>query len=259
MYAKSRPKPKTYDDLVAAYRTLDRVDHVAAARIAGTTPAIAKRAWISGWELDAPTSYPMPAIRDLHEREALAARAIRQKAHAKAMSEQSRLLMEASDDAAHQRAIEGMAVRSVMLITDKMAQGMLDIVTSVFPRLQKKLAQIIEEVTADDEIPLSRLQQIVTWLFENHERLGKLLEKAQAAERKYLGEADQTVKLIDNRTADERLGAIAETLVKLQTTGRLELRSLIPEVREMAAHADAVKTSILALTGPDGESSDADD
>lgn len=248
----ARPKPKTYDDLVAAFRSLDRVDYVAAARLAGTTPAIAKRAWLSGWPPEDSLSYPMRPIRDLHEREALAARAIRQQAHAKAMAEQARLLQEASDDAAHQRAIEGMAVRSVMLITDKMAQGMLDIVVAVFPKLQKKLAEIIEEATADEDIPLSRLQQIVTWLFENHERLGKLLEKAQAAERKYLGEADQTVKVIDNRTAEERLGAIAETLVKLQTAGRLELKSFLPEVREMATHAEAVKDSILALSGPEG-------
>lgn len=233
-----RPTPLLYDELLRAYRQLGTADYTGAARLSGTTPAVAKRAWLKGWPQKDITDSPMPPLQSVFEAAALSARAQRQRAHQALMHEQQKKLAAAVGDVAQQKAVEGMAVRSLMIATDKLGAGTLSMITRVFPALEKKLIELIEQATLDEEIPLSRLQQIVTWLVELQERLAKQLQVAQLVERKHMGEADQTLRVVDERTTEEKVNTMAMTLLSLRSAGRLELKGLLPAVVEMGRTVD---------------------
>ena len=226
---KLRPTPKTYDELLKAYRMIGRNDYSAAARLAGTVPQVAKRAWLTGWPIEVPTDMPMPAIKDLFERQVFAARAARAKATKALMQKQAEMLNAAQDDAAQQRAIEGMAARSIMVTVDAFASQMLQLST-IFPKLQGKINALIEEMMADEEVPLSRMQQVITWAITNIDLLTKAMEKAQVIERKFLGDADSTIKIVDGRTPEERINSIMSTLLSLKDAGKLPALPSIPTV-----------------------------
>ncbi len=230
---KLRPTPKTYDELVKAFRVIGKNDYAAAARVAGTVPQVAKKAWLTGWPIESPVDMPMPAIKDLFERQVFAARAARAKATKALMQKQAEMLNAAQDDAAQQRAIEGMAARSIMVTVDAFASQMLQL-TSVFPKLQAKINGLIEEMMADEEVPLSRMQQVITWAITNIDLLTKAMEKAQVIERKYLGDADSTIKIIDSRTPEERINGIMSTLLSLKDAGKLPALPSMPTVIDVS-------------------------
>jgi hypothetical protein len=242
-----RPTPLLYDNLLKAFRQLGTADYTGAARLSATTPAIAKRAWLKGWPQRDPTDPPMPPLQSVFEAAALSARAHRQRAHQALMHEQQKKLASAVGDVAQQKAIEGMAARSLMIATDKLSSGTLSMITRVFPKLEAKLIELIEAATLDEDIPLSRLQQIVTWLVELQDRLAKQLQVAQLVERKHMGEADQTIRVTDDRSTEEKVHAMAHTLMSLRTAGRLELKALLPAVVEMGRDVDELASKLIDI------------
>jgi hypothetical protein len=242
-----RPTPKTYDELVKAFRIIGKNDYSQAARLANTVPTIAKRAWLTGWPSEIPTDPPMPAIKDMFERQVFAARAARAKATKSLMQKQAEMLNAAQDDAAQQRAIEGMAARSIMVTVDAFASQMLQLST-VFPKLQKKINALIEEMMNDEEVPLSRMQQVITWAVTNMDMLTKAMEKAQTIERKFLGDADATVKIVDGRTPEERISGIMTTLLSLKDAGKLPALPSLPNVIDVEKTEAA---GVLAKFGRD--------
>lgn len=249
---KLRPTPKTYDELVKAFRIIGRNDYTQAARMAGTVPATAKRAWQMGWAQELPTDIPMPAIKDLFERQVFAARAARAKATRSLMQKQAEILNAAQDDAAQQRAIEGMAARSIMVTVDAFASQMLQLST-IFPKLQKKINALLEEMMNDDEVPLSRMQQVITWAVTNVDMLTKAMEKAQVIERKFLGDADATVKIIDGRSPEERINGIMSTLMSLKETGKLPAFPSMPTVIDVSKTEASSLLKKLPLSAEDDD------
>lgn len=216
-----RPTPATYDRLVHAFHKLGRAEFTAAGKLASVSAHVAKRAWEKGWPQRPETNDPpMPPIKDVIHQEVLAARAARAEATRKLIARQTKLLQDAHDDQTQQRAIEGMAVRSILVAVDALARETVQ-VTGLLPKIQSKIMELVQQALEDPEIPLSRLQQIITWMHTNLDLLAKTAEKAQVLERKYMGEPDATVKIIDGRSPEEKVSALVATLMSLKEAGRL--------------------------------------
>lgn len=221
-----RPTQEEYQALEKAFAQHGRPEFKPVGKLAKQPAAIAKRAWEEGFPSVDPLDFPMPAIKDTFHAEVIGARAARAAATRKLIARHARIIQDATDDQTHQRAVEGMTVRSLMLTVDAMAREMLQFTTAM-PKIQAKINSIIQEALDDPEIPLARLQQIVTWGLTNLDLLMKSADKAQVLERRFMGEPDQTIKITDSRTSEEKVSALAQTLMMLSRSGRL---NLVPSV-----------------------------
>ncbi len=217
----ARPTPALYERLVKAYEQLGRAEYAAAGRIAGCSALVAKRGWDEGWPQRDQDDYPMPAIKTVFEAIVVAARSARARATRELMKHHSKSLKEAVDDAAQQRAIEGMAVRSIMVAVDSLARETVAVTHQILPRLTQKVVELAEKAMADPDVQLGKLQQITTWLHQNLDLLSKTADKAQVMERRYMGEAESTLKIIDGRSQDEKVAALTSALVLLAQRGKL--------------------------------------
>jgi len=138
------------------------------------------------------------------------------------MARHNQMLTLANDDAAQQRAIEGMAVRSVLVVSDALAREMVQF-TTLAPKLQAKINELVNQAIDDPDFSLQQLQQLITWATNNLDVLTKAVERAQSLERKYMGEADTTIRIIDSRTAEDKASTLVQTLMALHESRRLSL------------------------------------
>lgn len=249
-----RPTPALYEGLVKAFSTLGRAEYAAAGRLAKCSSTIAKRAWNDGWPQRDINDMPMPPIKDLFQQEVLTARAARAQITRRLINRQAKLMQEAQDDATQQRAIEGMAVRSIMVAVDALARETVQF-TGILPKIQSKINELVQQALEDPEVPLSRLQQIITWAHANLDMLAKAADKAQALERKYMGEPDTTIRLVDGRSSQEKIAALTSTLMALKESGRLALMPT-PESIEANMHKATVIDAVISEVRAHAEEDD---
>lgn len=243
----SRPSPKLYDALVKAFHKIGRAEFTAAGRLANCSAHIAKRAWEQGWPQKDEFDAPMPAIRDLFHQEIIAARATRAKVTRELLARQAKAMQDAADDAAQQRAIEGMAVRSIMVAVDALARETVGITQSVLPKLQTKINELVLQALDDPETSLTRLQQIITWVNTNLEIIAKTAEKAQTLERKYMGEPDTTIRVVNDQSPEEKIAAITQTLVSLANSGRLAMPPPADKVEAGVKKSDIIDAELFEV------------
>lgn len=216
----ARPTIKTYDNITRAFLQVGRADFKKVAGLCGQTTHLVKRAWETGFPQNDPSDPVMLPIKQVIEGEVLAAKAARASATRKLMSRHAQQLQDAIDDSAQQRAIEGMAVRSIMVAVDSLARETVQF-TALIPKLQAKINELVSQAIDDPDFTLQQLQQLITWATANLDVLSKTAERAQSLERKFMGEADTTVRIVDQRTPEEKATNLVATLMALKANNRL--------------------------------------
>lgn len=242
----ARPTPKLYNALVEAFTKVGKPEYAKVARLAATSSYVAKRAWEAGWPQRDELDMEMPAIREVLYGEVLAARAARATATRRLMAKHAQMLQDAQDDSAQQRAIEGMAVRSIMVAVDALARETVQF-TKLLPKLQAKITELLNRAIDDPDFSLQQLQQVITWATVNLDTLSKAADKAQALERKFMGEADTTIKVVDGRSPEEKAGSLLKTLLALKEANRLPSPAAPEKVLAAVPSSDSLQEALPVI------------
>lgn len=220
-----RPDIATYELLVEAFRRMpsDRPNFKTAARYAGVEPLVAKTAWFRGW-LAQPVDQeaevgavvidpPMHPIEVVFERERFKARAVRSNLYRKMHASQELAAMEAEDDYANQRAIEGMACLSTMVVTSELAASLATIVRSM-PSVVDSLNDDLLAMQSDESVPMAKKMLLLQQMISLTERLSLANERSLKNTRIFIG--DDKPKPRAPPTVPEALASIAEVLPALR-------------------------------------------
>ena len=213
MPAPSRPQTAIYDSIVACYRKLDREvggikgpHHQQIAKLLKQPHQVVVWAWEKGWP-GAQGIPGMPAVRDLIFREQVLARAARNKTMQKLIEARTEELNNATEDSARSRALEGLAVRQQMMVAGELLNNTLQVLMGV-QKMRESVIAGVNELANDPKTPMSKRLQIMDQLSEIAERDSKTLERAQALERRFMGEVEQRHRV----DADTASAATAESV-----------------------------------------------
>lgn len=231
----SRPDHETWVNLLNTFSSLGgSVRKVTAAT--GYDRALVAQAWGTGWpfvpgrdivlspdgvsilQKAVPSKPSILPIYDVIERGKLEARRTRKRIYHDTVKAHERFAADAQDDAATQRALEALAVRSSLLLADQAVKNALQLqlaTRSMYPVLAQKLKEAAEERSAGS---------IMKTLREVAEigRLGvQQLETAMVLERKHLGKAESIYATVEDRSPSDIAREIERMLLGALTS-RLE-------------------------------------
>ncbi len=216
----TRPQTAIYDAIVACYRKLDReaggikgVHHQQVAKLLKQPQQVVMWAWERGWP-GAQGIPGMPAVRDLIFREQVLARAARNKAMQKMIEARTEELNNATEDSARSRALEGLAVRQQMMVAGELLNNTLQVLMGV-QRMRESVIAGINELADDPSTPMSKRLQIMNQMSEIAERDSKTLERAQALERRFMGEVEQRHKMDGEASAAATAESVFDNLSAL--------------------------------------------
>jgi len=249
MPAPQRPLLVVYDAIVATYRKLEREDggikqshHYQVAKLLKQSPQVVIWAWETGWP-GAKGIPPMVAVRDLVFREQVLARSRRNQAMQKLVAARTKELNEAVEDSAQARALEGLAVRQQMMVASELMANTLQMLLGA-QKMRESVIAGINELAADPTTPMSKRLQIMDTLSEIAERDSKTLERAQALERRFMGEVEQRHK-VDSESAAavtaesmyDNLAALFRAMGVNSKTEALPAPTAVP-VLDLTVHAE---------------------
>jgi hypothetical protein len=186
----------TYDALLLAFR--EDPDNVnAAAKAAGCSWGMAKRALLQGWQERFEWARP---IRDHLADEQKAARADRMLIVADRVAKDEQVFERAAAvDAARIRALEGVGVTAAMQAGSTLAESFAEIAEATRPiivKVVKYLREVGDDPDAEIEDPVGVIKLLGT-LAHNVRLVNASLHEAQKMERLLLGEPGEIVGHVD--------------------------------------------------------------